>query len=122
MSDLNKFYRQEPALYEIDFSFEGFEWVDFRDYNQSVISFVRKSAKGEMVLVVCNFTPVPRRGYVLSVPRAGKWNEKLNSDSHFYGGSGVGNGGGAWAEPTGYRGSLRIDLPPLGVLFFKHEG
>lgn len=122
VSDLNKFYRQEPALYEIDFSFEGFEWVDFRDYNQSVISFVRKSAKGEMVLIVCNFTPVPRKGYVLSVPRAGKWNEKLNSDSHFYGGSGVGNGGGAWAEPVGYRGSLRIDLPPLGVLFFKHEG
>ncbi|MCL4244503.1 MAG: 1,4-alpha-glucan branching protein GlgB [Candidatus Dadabacteria bacterium] len=122
VSDLNKLYRQEPALYEIDFSHEGFEWVDFRDYNQSVISFVRKSAKGDMVLVVCNFTPLPRKGYVLSVPSAGKWTEKLNSDSRFYGGSGVGNGGGAWAEPTGYRGSLRIDLPPLGVLFFKHEG
>jgi 1,4-alpha-glucan branching enzyme len=122
VSDLNRLYREEPALYELDFSHHWFEWVDFRDYNQSVISFVRKSTKGEMILVVCNFTPLPRNGYRLSVPRAGRWAEKLNSDSHFYGGSGVGNSGGVWAGPSDSRGSLEINLPPLGVLFFKHEG
>lgn len=122
VSDLNRLYRQEPALYELDFSHQGFEWVDFRDYNQSVISFVRKSTKGEMILVVCNFTPLPRKGYRLNVPRAGKWTERLNSDSHYYGGSGVGNSGGVWAGPSDSRGSLEINLPPLGVLFFKHEG
>ena len=122
VSDLNRLYRHEPALYELDFSHHGFEWVDFRDYNQSVISFVRKSTKGEMILVVCNFTPLPRKGYRLSVPRAGRWAEKLNSDSHYYGGSGVGNSGGVWAGPSDSRGSLEINLPPLGVLFFKHEG
>jgi 1,4-alpha-glucan branching enzyme len=120
VEDLNRFYKSEPAMYEIDFSFEGFDWADFKDYEQSVISFLRKSrGEREIVLVVCNFTPVPRKHYKIRVPRAGRWSERLNSDSHHYGGSGAGNYGGVHTASNGY---IEIDLPPLGVLFFKYEG
>lgn len=123
VQDLNGFYRSEPAMYEIDFSFEGFDWVDFKDYEQSVISFLRKSrGEREIVLVVCNFTPVPRNRYRVRVPRAGRWSERLNSDSHYYGGSGAGNYGGIHTVSNGYNSHIEIDLPPLGVLFFKYEG
>jgi 1,4-alpha-glucan branching enzyme len=123
VQDLNRFYVGEPAMYEIDFSFEGFEWADFKDYEQSVISFLRKSrGEKELVLVVCNFTPVPRKRYRIRVPRAGRWSESLNSDSHFYGGSGIGNYGGVHTAPDGYNSYIEIDLPPLGVLYFKYEG
>ncbi|MCI0480063.1 MAG: 1,4-alpha-glucan branching protein GlgB [Candidatus Dadabacteria bacterium] len=123
VEDLNGFYRSEPAMYEIDFSFEGFDWTDFKDYEQSVISFLRKSrGEREIVLVVCNFTPVPRKRYRVRVPRAGRWSERLNSDSHYYGGSGVGNYGGIHTVSNGYNSHIEIDLPPLGVLFFKYEG
>ncbi|HSC35629.1 MAG TPA: 1,4-alpha-glucan branching protein GlgB [Thermodesulfobacteriota bacterium] len=123
VQDLNGFYRSEPAMYEIDFSFEGFDWTDFKDYEQSVISFLRKSrGDREIVLVVCNFTPVPRKRYRVRVPRAGRWSERLNSDSHYYGGSGVGNYGGIHTVSSGYNSHIEIDLPPLGVLFFKYEG
>ena len=123
VQDLNGFYRGEPAMYEIDFSFEGFDWTDFKDYEQSVISFLRKSrGEREIVLVVCNFTPVPRKRYRVRVPRAGRWSERLNSDSHYYGGSGVGNYGGIHTVSNGYNSHIEIDLPPLGVLFFKYEG
>ncbi len=123
VEDLNRCYRTEPAMYEIDFSFEGFDWSDFKDYEQSVISFLRKSREEtELMLVVCNFTPVPRRRYRVRVPRAGRWSERLNSDSRFYGGSGIGNYGGVSTVTTGYHSHIEIDLPPLGVLFFKYEG
>jgi 1,4-alpha-glucan branching enzyme len=123
VEDLNRLYRDEPAMYEIDFSYEGFDWADFKDYEQSVISFLRKSrGEREIVLVVCNFTPVPRKRYRIRVPKAGRWSERLNSDSHFYGGSGVGNYGGVHTSPEGYSSYIEIDLPPLGVLFFKYEG
>ncbi|MEW6144913.1 MAG: 1,4-alpha-glucan branching protein GlgB [Thermodesulfobacteriota bacterium] len=123
VQDLNSFYRDEPAMHEIDFSYEGFDWADFKDYEQSVISFLRKSrGEREIVLAVCNFTPVPRKRYRIRVPRAGLWSERLNSDSHFYGGSGIGNYGGVHTSPDGYSSYIEIDIPPLAVLFFKYEG
>lgn len=123
VEDLNRFYRSEPAMYEIDFSFEGFDWVDFKDVEQSVISFLRKSRnEKEIVLVICNFTPVPRKHYRVRVPGPGRWGERLNSDSHYYGGSGVGNYGGIHTKPAGNGSYIELDLPPLGVLFFKYEG
>lgn len=122
MEDLNSTYATEAALHELDFDQGGFEWVDFRDYEQSVISFERKGRSGEVVLVVCNFTPVPRENYRVGVGRPGRWRELLNSDAVPYGGSGWGNFGGVEAEEAeahGRRYSLRLTLPPLGVLYLK---
>jgi len=122
--DLNYLYRTEPALYELDFSIEGFEWIDFHNWEQSIISFMRKGrSSDEPVLVICNLTPVPRYNYRVGVPRGGFWKEVLNSDAKIYGGSGHGNSGGLETSPVPAHGkyhSLSITLPPLGVLFFKH--
>jgi len=125
VKDLNRTYRNERALHEVDFDNEGFEWVDCSDWEESVISFLRKarSAK-EQILVVCNFTPVPRQNYRVGVPYAGFWREILNSDAETYGGSGTGNLGGAEAAPIPSHGryhSLNLTLPPLGVVFLKGE-
>ncbi len=123
--DLNRFYRDTPALYELDFSPEGFEWIDHSDSQSSVIAFLRKARSGEsVVLVVCNFTPVPRPNYLVGVPRGGRWRECLNSDAHIYGGSGQGNMGGVDAAPLPAHGrfhSLTLTLPPLGALFLRPE-
>ena len=123
--DLNRLYRNEPALHEIDFSQDGFEWVDFRDAESSVISFVRKGkSTRDIFLVVANFTPVPRLDYRVGVARGGFWSEALNSDAKTYGGSGHGNFGGLEAAPIPSHGrshSLSLVLPPLGVVFFKSE-
>jgi len=126
VKDLNRLYRTEPALHGLDFPKEGFEWVDFRDWEGIIISFLRKG-KGtdDIILVVCNFTPIPRKNYRVGVPRSGFWKEVLNSDSMIYGGSGQGNFGGVEAAPVpSYRweSSLSLILPPLGVLFFKSDG
>jgi len=125
ISDLNNFYRNEPAVFELDFSAEGFEWIDFRDSEQSVISFIRKGRSTNcIIVVVCNFTPVPRYNYRVGVPRGGFWGEVLNSDALIYGGSGHGNLGGVRATPIPIHGrlhSISLTLPPLGVLFFKSE-
>jgi len=123
---LNRFYRSTPALYEHDFAQEGFEWVDFYDWEKSVVSFLRKgdSAK-EPVLVVCNFTPVPHHNYRAGVPGGGYWQEVLNSDAKEYGGSGHGNLGGVEATTLPFHGrsySLNLTLPPLATVFFKNEG
>ena len=121
--DLNHLYRNEPALYELDFTAEGFEWVDCDDWEKSVLSFVRKDRHGSgLILVLCNFTPVPRENYAVGVPRAGYWREVLNSDAAIYGGSGMGNFGGVEAAPVGAHGryhSLSVTLPPLSVVFFR---
>ena len=121
--DLNRLYRSEPALYEVDFENAGFEWVDFGDQESSVISFLRKGrSPGDVVLVVCNFTPVPRLNYCVGVPEAGFWRELLNSDARDYGGEGYGNLGGveALAVPCHHRShSLLLTLPPLGIVVFK---
>ena len=119
--DLNRLYRDTPALYELDFSPEGFEWVDCNDSESSVITFLRKDRnKGGVVLVVCNFTPLVRENYRVGVPRGGVWHERLNSDAPVYGGSGQGNLGAVEAAPLASHGhyhSLTLRLPPLGVLF-----
>jgi len=126
VKDLNHFYRTEPALYEQDFSNEGFEWIDFCDWEHSIISFIRKGKTTEnIILVVCNFTPVPRHNYRIGVPRGSFWKEVLNSDAKDYGGNGYGNFGGVEAAPIPYQGryhSVSLTLPPFGILFFKSEG
>ena len=126
VEDLNRLYRAERSLYELDFSMDGFQWVDFHDWEASIISFIRKGkAAGDMMLVVCNMTPVPRANYRVGVPRGGWWQEVMNSDAELYGGSGVGNYGGVEAAPVAAQGryhSVTLMLPPLGVLFLKSEG
>lgn len=121
--DLNRLYRSERSLYEIDFSSDGFEWVDCQDFEQGVMSFLRKGKeKDDIILVVCNFTPVPRRNYRIGVPLGGFWREMLNSDAKTYGGSGQGNMGGLEASPLPMHGryySLSLNVPPLGALFLK---
>lgn len=121
--DLNHLYRTEPALHELDFSTEGFEWIDFHDREHSIISFIRKGrGTDSTILVVCNFTPVPRYNYRIGVPRAGLWKELLNSDAEVYGGSGHGNLGGIRTESVpeqGHNHSLSMTLPPLGIIFLK---
>lgn len=123
--DLNYLYRTEPALYDLDFEPSGFEWIDFSDCLQSVISFLRKGRNDDLILVVCNFTPVPRFNYKVGVPKKGYWREILNSDSEIYGGCNYGNMGGvqsAFLSSHGRPYSLSLTLPPFGVLFFKWQG
>jgi 1,4-alpha-glucan branching enzyme len=124
--DVNHLYKNEPALYELDLSNEGFEWIDSSDWEKSIISFMRKGKSTEdIILVVCNFTPVPLYNYRIGVPKGGFWRELLNSDATIYCGSGHGNAGGVEASPVPAHGryySLSLILPPLGVLFFKKEG
>ena len=118
--DLNALYRVTPALFELDFSGAGFEWVDCDDADMSVISFLRLAGSGAApLLVACNFTPVPRENYRLGVPHSGVWRELLNSDATEYGGSGLGNFGAVQArdEPAhGRAHCLLVRLPPLAVL------
>src|SRR5699024_7647215 len=100
MQDLNRCYREEPALHQIDFAAEGFDWIDANDWEKSVISFLRRGRdSGEYLLVGCNFTPGARTNYRVGVPCGGSWQEILNSDADLYGGSGRGNLGGLEAAP-----------------------
>lgn len=123
--DLNHLYKGEAALHEIDFQAEGFEWVDCQDWENSIISFLRKGkTPNDRILVVCNFTPVPRNNYRMGVPMGGYWKETLNSDAKPYWGSGQENFGGLEATPIpshGHGYSLSLVLPPLSICFFKYE-
>jgi 1,4-alpha-glucan branching enzyme len=123
VADLNRLYRDEPALHELDNDVGGFEWVDCADADSSIISFLRKGKDGaEQILCVYNFTPVPRDRYRVGVPFPGYWKELLNSDAACYGGSNVGNNGGVHAEFLPFHGrpySVFLKLPPLGAMFFK---
>ncbi len=123
--DLNRVYRNEPALYKLEFHDTGFEWIDCNDSEQSTLTLVRKGpSERDALIVACNFTPVPRQHYRVGVPMGGAWKEIINSDAPVYGGSGQGNLGGAEAEPVPFHGrpySLEITLPPLAVLFLKWE-
>jgi 1,4-alpha-glucan branching enzyme len=125
VEDLNRLYYSEPALYELDTQPSGFEWIDCNDAPVSVVSCLRKgSSTGDLILVVCNFTPVPRLNYRVGAPRGGFWQEVRNSDAQEYGGAGYGNMGGAEAAPIPYHGrpySLNLTLPPLSTVFFKYE-
>ncbi len=124
VKDLNKFYKNEPCLYEIDFSQMGFEWIDFQDAESSIICFLRKChSENTYLLIICNFTPVLRSDYKIGVPSPGLWKECLNSDAEIYGGSGNGNCGGILSSSKPAHGkdqSISITLPPLSVVFFKN--
>jgi 1,4-alpha-glucan branching enzyme len=122
VSDLNKLYRNEPALHELDERWEGFDWIDANDVQHSVYTYLRKGKGDDMVMVACNCTPVVRHEYRVGVPRPGYWQEVLNSDARTYGGSGVGNLGGVQAADDPCHGrphSLHITLPPLATVIFK---
>ncbi|MBS1234470.1 MAG: alpha,4-glucan:alpha,4-glucan 6-glycosyltransferase [Nitrospirae bacterium] len=124
--DLNRLYASEPALYEVDFHYHGFDWIDFHDAENSIVSFIRYSkTKADYLVVVCNFTPVPRFAYRVGVPQKCYYREILNSDSREYWGSNLGNAGGVHAEDTPWNGkpcSVNIVIPPLSVLYFKPCG
>jgi 1,4-alpha-glucan branching enzyme len=125
VKDLNTLYRRERALHELDFYPGGFSWISYDDSDQSVVAFLRRSGEDhDVVLVILNFTPIVRHGYLVGVPMGGRWVELLNSDGKEYGGSGVGNAGGVETLDMARHGmdrSLRLALPPLGVLFLKPE-
>jgi 1,4-alpha-glucan branching enzyme len=121
--ELNLFYRSRPALHELDGALEGFEWLVTDDRDHSVIAFLRKSKSGEQVMVVCNFTPVPRHGYRVGVDEDGAWIERLNTDAVEFGGSGVGNGDAAIASEEvpsdGRERSVSLHLPPLATIMLE---
>jgi 1,4-alpha-glucan branching enzyme len=123
VEQLNRLYRSEPALHEFDTDPKGFEWIDCNDNAASTLSLLRRaSSPGQVVVVACNFTPIPRIDYRLGVPTGGYWRELLNSDGKEYGGSGMGNAGGVMAEEHPVHGrpySLKLTLPPLAALFLK---
>jgi 1,4-alpha-glucan branching enzyme len=119
--DLNHTYRDEPALWELDFEHTGFYWIEANDAANNVVSFARRNIEGDRVVVfVANMSPVPRHGYRLGLPSAGRWREAVNTDSSFYGGTDTGNFGGIEAKPLGWHGqpySAELSLPPLGALW-----
>jgi 1,4-alpha-glucan branching enzyme len=124
--DLNRLYRSDPALSEIDFDFTGFWWLEPNDADSNVIAFARASKKGEHVLVfAANLSPVPRIGYRLGLPRPCRWREALNTDSKLYGGSDMGNLGSVHPEPIPWHGqpvSAGVTLPPLAAVWFVPDG
>jgi 1,4-alpha-glucan branching enzyme len=123
MRELNRLYRASPALYQVDFHYTGFEWVDFHDWETSIIAFVRRAEDpSDFILFCCNFTPVPRQGYELGVPEEGFYEEILNTDSELFGGSNMGNGGCVSSRlvPKHNRPySIAVTLPPLAVVAFR---
>jgi 1,4-alpha-glucan branching enzyme len=126
VADLNKYYTSLPALYELDFDPVGFEWIDCNDWENSILTFVRKGKDPDsMVLVGCNFTPVPRTAYRVGVPKAGFWKEIFNSNASEYGGGGIGNSGGIKTEDKSWHGrelSVLMCIPPLAAVAFTYQG
>jgi 1,4-alpha-glucan branching enzyme len=123
--DLNQLYRSTSALHRLDCDPDGFQWIDVANAEQSVVSFLRRGrGPHELAVIVCNFTPVPREGYLIGVPRAGRYRERINTDAADYGGSGVGNAGEVHTEPHpmhGHPHAIRLRLPPLGTLIFTAD-
>jgi 1,4-alpha-glucan branching enzyme len=123
VGDLNRIYREQPSLHQLDFAAAGFEWIDCNDNDSSVISLMRLAADpSDCVVVVLNWTPIVRQGYRVGVPAGGFYEELLNSDALIYGGSNIGNSGGLAAEQRPHHGrpfSLELTLPPLGALILK---
>jgi 1,4-alpha-glucan branching enzyme len=121
--ELNRFYRATPALHQVDFHYSGFEWVDFHDWESSIIAFIRRAEDPkDWLLVCCNFTPVPRQGYEFGVPEEGFYEEILNTDSEIFGGSNMGNGGLVSSRPVPMHDrphSIAVTLPPLAVVVFR---
>ena len=125
VADLNHLYCNEKSLYELDFDGSGFEWIDCNNGDESVLSYMRKAKdSNDFVIVVCNFTPVPRTDHRLGVPHVGTYQEIFNSDAEIYGGSNVGNGGFVEADDTPWHGrpaSIKVVLPPLATVIFKPQ-
>jgi 1,4-alpha-glucan branching enzyme len=125
VKDLNNLYRRSAALHANEFEWTGFEWIDCHDSQQSIVSFLRK-AGDECLVVIVNFTPVPRTHYRIGVPQLGAYREILNSDSHFYGGSNLGNGEtGLMAEAVPWMSrpySVEVTVPPLGAVVLTPHG
>ena len=123
VKDLNRLYRAQPALYEVDFQYMGFEWIDFHDSDNSIVTFLRRAKNpDDFVVFLFNFTPVVREGYRIGVPKAGFYAELLNSDSGIYGGQNIGNSGGLPSEDFPWQGrphSLQVTVPPLAMLALK---
>jgi 1,4-alpha-glucan branching enzyme len=123
--ELNRLYRAHPALYQIDFHYTGFEWVDFHDWEHSIIAFLRRGEDpADFLLFCCNFTPVPRHGYEFGVPEEGFYEEILNTDSELFGGTNLGNGGLVSSRPLPKHNrshSIAITLPPLAVVAFRRR-
>jgi 1,4-alpha-glucan branching enzyme len=121
--DLNALYRKQPALHQVDFEWQGYEWLELHDWENSVIAFLRRAKNpDDSIVVVCNFTPVIRENYKIGVPSGGHYREILNTDSEIYGGSNVGNEGGVWGVRESHAGRpfhLALRLPPLGALYLK---
>ena len=121
---LNFLYKNEPALYDQDDTYAGFEWIDFNDSDNSVVSFLRRSRSGETIAFIINATPVVREGYRIGVPGHGYYAEILNTDAQTYGGGNIGNYGGQWAVGESWQGkthSLMVNLPPLAIVGFKRR-
>jgi 1,4-alpha-glucan branching enzyme len=125
VGDLNRLYAGEPSLHQRDALASGFRWLIGDDRANSVFAFLRFGETGQApVLVVCNMTPIPRHGYRIGVPRAGRWREVANTDSRFYGGSDLGNDGGAHAHDQPSHGeshSVLLTLPPLATVMLRAE-
>jgi 1,4-alpha-glucan branching enzyme len=123
VKELNWLYRREAALFEVDDSYQGFEWIDLRDSESSIITFIRFARNREdFIVFACNFTPVPREGYRIGVPKAGLYRELFNTDSELFGGANLGNAGAVMAEEIPFHGrpaSLNVTIPPLAVVAFK---
>jgi 1,4-alpha-glucan branching enzyme len=121
--ELNRLYKENPALYQVDFNYTGFEWVDFHDGESSIISFLRRAEDPtDFIMFCCNFTPVPRQGYEFGVPAEGFYQEILNTDSELFGGSNIGNGGLVSSRPIPRHNrpnSISVTLPPLAVVAFR---
>jgi 1,4-alpha-glucan branching enzyme len=124
LTDLNRLYRETPTLYQNEFEFSGFEWIDCHDSSQSILSYLRKDRDGNELLIVLNFTPVPRDNYRIGVNQPGEYREIMNSDSEFYGGSNLGNGKPLVSEETPWMGrdqSITLSLPPLGAIILQGQ-
>jgi 1,4-alpha-glucan branching enzyme len=125
VADLNHLYQAEPSLYEVDFEWQGFEWIDFHDTDNSVVAYQRRARDpNNHVVVVCNFTPVPRERYHIGVPASCFYREVLNTDAAQYGGSGTTNSPGRQATPMPWQNQpchIDVTLPPLGIAIFKPE-
>lgn len=121
-AELNKIYLDKKALWQVDYDWEGFQWIDPNDNDNSIVSFMRRSKAGEYIIAVSNFTPEVREGYRLGVPERGAYVELFNSDLEEYGGSGVRNEGELKTQEVGWHGrdqSIEIRVPPLATIYLK---
>ena len=124
MQDLNRVYKETPALWTQDTEASGFRWITSEDSSHNTFSYLRFAPNGDTIACVVNFAAVPHEGYRIGLPRPGRWREVINTDSELYGGSGVGNLGEVHAEDIPWHGfdfSASLRIPPLGAVWLRHE-